>query len=224
MAFRYLWLAVAFTALSSTVARVFPGSTCNFTGIDVDGAIARLITKFPDHEFIGPEKFYPVFAGFEIRGINASGFHKLQQYGPAIPYCMNGSRMVQVDFIKTGDVVLTTPWRHCSGQEGTITLRSEVSRFTTQFHIAQSEREEDIKLFCRGPTIPLTTENIQINVDGAGPNANTVAGILAMVFPGITKELWNQQFFYPLSRAFIKPLIRCAIIHSCNIKPYFYEL
>lgn len=201
MAFRYLWFAVALTALSSAVARAFPGSTCDFTGIDVDAAIARLISKLPDHEFIGGEKFYPVFAGFEIRGFNASGFHKLQQYGPAIPYCVNGSRMVQADFINKGDVVLTTPWRHCSGQEGTIRLRSEISRFTTQFHIGQSEKDKDIMLFCRGPTIPLTTENIQINVDGAGPNANAVAGILGMVFPAITKELWNQQFFYPLNRA-----------------------
>ncbi|XP_037575928.1 uncharacterized protein LOC119458171 [Dermacentor silvarum] len=201
MAFRYLWFAVACTALTSAVAHIFSGSACDFTGIDVDGAITRLIAKFPDHDFIGREKFYPVVAGFEMRGFNASGFHKLKQYGPAIPYCINGTRMVQVDFINTGVVVLTMPWRHCSGQEGTFSLRSELSRFTTQFHIRQSERDKGIKLFYQGPTIPLTTQNIQINVDGAGRSANAVAGILAMVFPAITKELWDQQFLYSLSRA-----------------------
>ncbi|KAH7941660.1 hypothetical protein HPB49_015862 [Dermacentor silvarum] len=201
MAFHYLWFAVSSTALSSAVARIFSGSACDFTGMDVDGTIARLIAKFPDHEFIGRENFYPVFAGFEIRGFNASGFHKLQQYGPAIPYCVNGRALVQVDFINTGDVVLTMPWRHCSGQEGAFSLRSELSRFTTQFHIGQSDIDKDIKLFYQGPTIPVAIQNIQINVDGAGTSANGVAGILGTVFPAITKELWNDQFFYTLSRA-----------------------
>ncbi|XP_075553949.1 uncharacterized protein LOC142586964 [Dermacentor variabilis] len=207
MTFRYLCLAVACTALSSSVANTFPGSACDFTGMDVEGAIARLIAKLPDVVVIGPEEYYPVFAGLEIRAFNASGFRKLQQYGPAIPYCVNDTRKVQVEFINTGGVILATPWRHCSGLEGTFSLRSTLSRFTMQFHIGLSERDNDIKLSYRGSAVPLTTENIEINVDGAGPSARTVARILAMVFPGVTRELWNEQFFYPLSQAFDEAFI-----------------
>ncbi|XP_054928069.1 uncharacterized protein [Dermacentor andersoni] len=94
MAFRYLWLAIACTALSPSVASMLPESACDFTGMDVEGAIARLIAKLPDDVVIGPEEYYPVFAGLEIRAFNASGFRKLQQYGPAIPYCVNGTRKV----------------------------------------------------------------------------------------------------------------------------------
>ncbi|KAH6919796.1 hypothetical protein HPB50_029217 [Hyalomma asiaticum] len=108
---------------------------CDFTGIDVEGAITELIAKFPESDLIGPEKYYPVFAGLEISGFNASGFHKLRKFGPAIPYCSNGTRMVQVDFIDIGDVVISTPWRHCSGHQGTLRVSSELSRFTVQLRV-----------------------------------------------------------------------------------------
>ncbi|XP_050037356.2 uncharacterized protein [Dermacentor andersoni] len=206
MALRYLCLAVACTALPFAVASIFPGSACDFTGIDVEGAVARLIAKLPDDVVTGSEEFYPVIAGFEVRAFDATGFRKLQQFGPAMPHCVNGTRRVQVEFINTGDVVLVAPWRHCSGLQGTFRLRSALSSFKTHFHIGLGERDNDIKLSYHGPTLPLTTDNVQVNVGGAWPNANTVAGILAIVFPAVVRELWNAQFFFRLSQAFDEAL------------------
>lgn len=204
--FCHLFFALTWMALSSAYASSSPDSACDLSGIDVDGAITKLIAKFPEYQIVGPEKYYPVFAGFEISGFNVSGFHKLQQYGPAIPYCLNGTRRVQVDLLNAGDVVIATPWRHCSGHQGTLSLRSRLSRFTVQFHVGLSEEDKQTKLAYQGPTIPVITVSVQINVDGAGHPVNTAAGILSMIFPEVTMEMWNEQFYYSLSQALHRAL------------------
>ncbi|KAL3200575.1 hypothetical protein MRX96_043271 [Rhipicephalus microplus] len=104
MNFHYLFFALTCTAVSSATASVSSGSSCGFSRVNVEDPIDTLFTKFPEYEIIGPEKYYPVFAGFEVSGFNVSGFHKLHQYGPVMPYCRNGTRLVQVDFINTGVV------------------------------------------------------------------------------------------------------------------------
>lgn len=206
MDFCHLFFALTWMALSSAYASSSPDSACDLSGIDVDGAITKLIAKFPEYQIVGPEKYYPVFAGFEISGFNVSGFHKLQQYGPAIPYCLNSTRRVQVDLLNAGDVVIATPWRHCSGHQGTLSLRSRLSRFTVQFHVGLSEEDKQTKLAYQGPTIPVITVSVQINVDGAGHPVNTAAGILSMIFPEVTMEMWNEQFYYSLSQALHRAL------------------
>lgn len=206
MNFHYLFLALTFTAVSSAMAVVSSGSSCDFSSVSVEDAIDKLIAQFPEYEIIGPEKYYPVFAGFEISGSNVSGFHKLHQYGPVMPYCRNGTRLVQVDFINFGDVLIATPWKHCSGHQGTFSLRSMLSRFTVQFHVGLSDEDGETKLSYNGFTIPVTTENIQAEVDGAGRNVNVVAGVLAMMFPEVTKEMWNQKFYFPLSEVIYRVL------------------
>nr|XP_037274801.1 uncharacterized protein LOC119167435 isoform X1 [Rhipicephalus microplus] len=206
MNFHYLFFALICTALSSAMASVSSGSSCDFSSVNAEDAIDKLIDKFPEYEIIGPEKYYPVFAGFEISGFNVSGFHKLHQYGPVMHYCRNGTRLVQVDFINTGVVLITTPWKHCSGYQGTFSLRSRLSRFTVQFHVGLSNEDGETKLSYHGSIIPVITENIQAEVDGAGRNVNVVAGVLAMMFPEVTKKMWNQQFYYPLSRVLYRVL------------------
>ncbi|KAL1418038.1 hypothetical protein MTO96_026317 [Rhipicephalus appendiculatus] len=193
-------------ALSSASAHASPDSTCDFSGFDVDGAIRNLIAKFPEYEIIGPEEYHPLFAGFEISGHTVSGFHKLHQYGPAILYCVNGTRRAQVDFLNTGDVVIETAWKHCSGRQGTLSLRSKLSRFTVQFQTELNEQDNETELHYRGPPIPVTTENVQLEVDGLGENVIIASRILAMVFPAVTMQVWNEQFSYPMSVAFFRAL------------------
>lgn len=189
------------TCLSYAAAQISPASDCDFTGIDVESAITELIAKFPESDLIGPEKYYPVFAGLEISGFNASGFHKLRKFGPAIPYCSNGTRMVQVDFIDIGDVVISTPWRHCSGHQGTLRVSSELSRFTVQLRVGLGEDNEHVKLSYEGPIIPVMSKNVRMSLDGAGENVDKVLTALTSAFPAVSSELWDQQFYYPLLRA-----------------------
>lgn len=205
MAFFPIPFALTCTCISYAAAHISPASECDFTGIDVESAITELIAKFPEFDFIGPEKYYPVFAGLEISGFNASGFHKLQKFGPVIPYCSNGTRMLQVDFINTGDVVITTPWRHCSGHQGTLLVRSELSRSTVQLRVGLGE-DKDVKLSYEGPIVPVISENIRISLDGAGPNVDKILTALATAFPAVSSVIWGQQFYYSLIRALYRAL------------------
>lgn len=202
MAFFPILFALTCTCISYAAAHSSPAaSECDFTGIDVESAITELIAKFPESDFIGPEKYYPVFAGLEISGFNASGFHKLQKFGPVIPYCSNGTRMLQVDFINTGDVVIRTPWRHCSGHQGTLGVSSELSRFTVQLRVGLGEDNKDVKLSYEGPIVPVISENVRISLDGAGPNVDKMLTALATAFPAVSSVIWDQQFYYSLIRA-----------------------
>uniref|UniRef100_A0A224YCT4 Metastriate one of each protein family n=1 Tax=Rhipicephalus zambeziensis TaxID=60191 RepID=A0A224YCT4_9ACAR len=202
MDFHYVFFILTCTAFSSASASISSESSCDFSGVDFEGAIAKLIAKLPEYEIVGPEQYYPVFAGLEIKGFNVSGFQKLLQYGPAIPYCLNGTRRVQVDFIDAGDVLIAIPLRHCSGYQGTLSLHSRLSRFTVQFHVGHSDEDGTTTLSYPGPIVPVMTgNNIQVDVDGAGRNVNAVAGALAMVFPAETMGIWNHVFDYALSRA-----------------------
>lgn len=201
MAFSLILFALTCTCISYAAAHISPASECDFTGIDVESAITQLIAKFPESDLIGPEKYYPVFAGLEISGFNTSGFHKLRKFGPAIPYCSNGTRMVQVDFINTGDVVMRTPWRHCSGHQGTLRVSSELSRFTVQLSVGLGEDNKDVKLSFEGPIIPVISKNVRISMDGAGGNVDKVLTALAIAFPAVSSEVWDQQFYYSLIRA-----------------------
>lgn len=182
------------------------GSSCDFSNMDLDRALMRVLTRLPTYVEHGFEGYRTVLPGFEVGRLNTSGWNLLRQYGPAIPYCLNGSHMLQVDLVNKDDIVLSEPWRTCSGKEGSFNLRAEVSRFTVQFHVVTTGVGQAVKLSYVGATLPVSTMNIYLTVEGAGNGVKSAALVLSKVLEGIGQKMWNRHFFVPFRTALIKAL------------------
>ncbi|KAL1418058.1 hypothetical protein MTO96_026335 [Rhipicephalus appendiculatus] len=169
--------------------------SCDFTGLDLDTSISRFLAKIPVNEDrLGPSD-KGTFAGIEFLGINVTGMNKLSRYGPVIPYCINGTRMVQVELVNKGDVTISFPWKSCAGLRGTIDFKAYITRFTTQLRVKEHGLG-DVRFSHEGPLYPVSTENINLRVRGAGTFAMLASDYLSLIFPAALRALWNDQFFY----------------------------
>uniref|UniRef100_A0A131Z224 Metastriate one of each protein family n=1 Tax=Rhipicephalus appendiculatus TaxID=34631 RepID=A0A131Z224_RHIAP len=168
---------------------------CDFTGMDLDSAISRMLAKIPAYEEKVGDTYRHTLAGIAFIGINMTGMNKLIQYGPAIRYCVNGTRMVQVDLVNDGDVKISVPWKSCEGSTGTIYLTADFSRFTTQLRVKENGFGE-VSFSNEGPVYPVSTEEIKLRITGAGMHVMMAANYLSLIFPGFLREMWNDQFFY----------------------------
>ncbi|XP_077521709.1 uncharacterized protein LOC144132870 [Amblyomma americanum] len=199
-------ISVCFVGMASA----FPYTTdnsCDFTHIDLDGAVDKLLAKLPEHHLVGSQSFSPLFAGLEIGGLNISGLDGVHGYGPLLPYCVNGTRMLQLDLITSSNTALSTRWRHCSGSEGSIRLRSRITRLTTQFSVTLDESSRDVVLSYEGPAVPVATEGLILVVEGAGDIARQAIGGLSLAFNGAFQQLWrilfNEHFVVVLRNALV---------------------
>ncbi|XP_077524078.1 uncharacterized protein LOC144135212 [Amblyomma americanum] len=190
-----LFALVAWMTVSAAGFQYQPENPCDFSGVDLDGPINRMIQELPESE-LRPSPSTPVrFLGVEFQPLNISGLNKLRRYGAIIPFCVNGTRMIQVDFAQPGAVAMTVPWEICDGRKGHIQLRPTVSRFTTLFRVEATELGQVIKLVHEGPTIPVTIEQLMLRVRGGGFMLNVLAEYLSFAFPAVMREIWNQEFF-----------------------------
>ncbi|KAL1418060.1 hypothetical protein MTO96_026336 [Rhipicephalus appendiculatus] len=168
---------------------------CDFTGIDVDAALSRMLAKIPAYSERVSQAYKTTLAGIEFLGVNMTGMNKLIQYGPAIRYCVNGTRMVQVDLVNDGDVKISVPWKSCEGSTGTIDLSADFSRFTTQLRVKENGLGK-VSFSNKGPMYPVSSEEIKLRITGAGMHVMMAANYLSLIFPGFLREMWNDQFFY----------------------------
>uniref|UniRef100_A0A023FR14 Putative secreted protein n=1 Tax=Amblyomma cajennense TaxID=34607 RepID=A0A023FR14_AMBCJ len=187
-------VAVSFVGMASAFLST-TDSSCDFTHIDLDGAVDKLLAKFPEYHFFGPQSFAPLFAGLEIGGRHVRGLNGMRRYGPLLPYCVNGTRMLQLDLITSSDTELSTPWRHCSGSEGSIKLRQLFTRLTTQFRVNLDESRRNVVLSHEGPTLPVTTEGLVLVLEGAGDIAKQAIGGLSLAFGGALQLQWASNFY-----------------------------
>lgn len=171
------------------------GPSCDFRGIDVDTAVSRFLAKMPKDAKIGRKPFHTIFPGFEVGGLQIQGLQLLRQFGPAIPYCVNGSRQLQVDLINKGRIFLSVPWRTCSGNEGSIMLSAGVSRFTVQLGLVRSNSARGEVNPHLVDYAPAATEELFVGVLGAGPAAEPVTVALSKIFDGVLREAWNNVFY-----------------------------
>uniref|UniRef100_L7M9V9 Putative metastriate one of each protein family n=1 Tax=Rhipicephalus pulchellus TaxID=72859 RepID=L7M9V9_RHIPC len=187
------WLVVSVSGFSYETGSLH-SINCDFTGIDVDAAISRMLARIPAYEEKMSDTYKHTVAGIAFLGINMTGMNKLIRYGPAIPYCINGTRMVQIDLVNDGDVTISVPWKAC-GSTGTLDLRADFSRFTTQLRVKGNGLGE-VSFSNEGPLYPVSTEEIKLRVTGAGMYMTIAAEYLSLVMPAFLRELWNDQFFY----------------------------
>ncbi|KAL1418053.1 hypothetical protein MTO96_026330 [Rhipicephalus appendiculatus] len=181
MALAKMFAAVAFLASACRAMVYRTDSACDFTDVAIDGEIfSRLIARLPESIESGPQGYHTLLPGLEVGGLTAKGLNKLRPCGPVIPYCTNGTRMVQVDFYEDGDTHFLSPWKVCTGDEGRIMIRAMFTRSTFQFRIVESTAA-GVKLeFDR--LLPVTTQGVQIFVQGA--------------------EVWKKEFFRSVHKAF----------------------
>ncbi|KAL1418016.1 hypothetical protein MTO96_026297 [Rhipicephalus appendiculatus] len=139
--------------------------------------------------------FRRVFNGLETGTLNVTGLDKIQRYGPIQPYCVNGTRLISVDLIDRDDVKLALPWRACSGQEGTLNLRADLSRFTLVFRVEAAGFNQDTILAYEGPIVPVIIVEPYVYIDGAGSGARAATMVLSRILPALTQHLWNDYFF-----------------------------
>ncbi|KAK8780683.1 hypothetical protein V5799_017978 [Amblyomma americanum] len=187
-------LAVAAGAFSTR------GGKCDTPDIDLDGEVDKLLEKLPKAHPLGIRQgFSSVFAGLEIGDVTVTGMNKIERSGPVVPYCKNGSSIVQADLINPAAVQFTMPWKTCGGQKGNIHLSADLSRFTLDLSVANEESSG--KYLSMGDDfspVPVMTYNVNFVVEGLGRPGNIASGVLSKLFPSVFLEVWMQAFFWSL--------------------------
>lgn len=178
-------------AVSATLNR--KGTACDSTPLDVEQTLSRILSKMPEEAKIGPQNTKTIFPGLELGGSKITGLHLLRQFSPAAHYCLNGSRFLQLDLINEGVVSIEAPWESCSGRKGSITLFTELSRFTVKLRVVNSN--EGGYLQQEDPMVPAATEGMHVVIQGAGGSVEFAAEVLSKVFHGLIREAWNKIFF-----------------------------
>lgn len=170
-------------------------ASCDFRSVDVEDTVSQFLAIMPKEVKIGKKAFHTIFPCFEVGGLEILGLQLLRKFGPAIPYCVNGSRLLQVDLINNGRVFLSVPWRTCSGHEGTIMLSAGVSRFTVQLGFVQSDSERGEVIPRLLDYAPVATDALFVGVLGAGTAAKPVTVVLSKMFDGVLREVWHNVFY-----------------------------
>lgn len=196
-----LFAVIGFLSTTSTATLYGADTTCDFTGLRLVNELSRMLGRLPENHAFGPQRLRPFWPGLELGGLSAEGLNKLRLYGPLFPYCINGTRMLQVDFLNDGDTTLSLPWKTCSGHEGRFKLRTMLSRFTAQFRVVESAGNE-VKLEPMGRIVPVTTDGIRVVIEGAGSEVRTAFEVLSAMFPGVVNEVWYWKFSLVFDRTF----------------------
>ncbi|KAK8767507.1 hypothetical protein V5799_005712 [Amblyomma americanum] len=171
-------------------------TSCDFSGVDVESAISQMLAKFPKEHMTVPILPRPNLPGMKLFDLAMSGIRHLRRYGAVIPFCVNRTRMIQVDLVNEGDIYFSIPWKICTGKRGSFRLRPMLTRFTTVFRLEATEFGEEIRLAYEGPTLPVNTEELRFSVEGLGFTVRLFSEYLSLAFPAVFRSLWNIQFAY----------------------------
>ncbi|KAH7985528.1 hypothetical protein MRX96_013447 [Rhipicephalus microplus] len=167
---------------------------CDFSQLDLDGAVDKVIGLLPRYRMPDEKGFRTAFKGFETGTLNITGLETIQRYGPIQSYCVNGTRLISVDLIEQGDAMLTLPWRACSGQEGTINLRTKLSRFTLILRVEAARPSQEVRLAYEGPIIPVFILDPKIYIEGAGTGVRVATMSISKIFPALSQRMWFDYF------------------------------
>ncbi|XP_075553954.1 uncharacterized protein LOC142586971 [Dermacentor variabilis] len=195
----------AYLATCGTATRHGADTTCDFSALSLDDEVSRGLARLPEIQGSDRQQLEPYVAGLQVGEFTMKGLNKLRRYGPLFPYCINGSRMLQVDFVNDGDIALSLPWKVCSGHAGNFSLRATFSRFTAQFRILESSGV-GVKLELLGRIVPVATEGLRGIVDGAGSEVRFASQVLSAAFPSVVNEFWYWEFSVGFDRALRKPI------------------
>uniref|UniRef100_A0A224YA35 Metastriate one of each protein family n=1 Tax=Rhipicephalus zambeziensis TaxID=60191 RepID=A0A224YA35_9ACAR len=184
----------ALLLVASYGATIAHNAGCDFSGIDLEGAVDKVLDHLHHYRYPDQRGFQFAYSGLETGDVNVIGFDQIRRFGPIHPYCVNGSRLISVDFVAPDDVILSLPWKACSGQEGTVNLRAGFSRFTVVFGVQAGGLNQDATLTFEGFS-PVITSEPRVYIDGAGPELRQATIILSKMLPSLSQYYWNIYFF-----------------------------
>ncbi|KAH6927119.1 hypothetical protein HPB50_027078 [Hyalomma asiaticum] len=168
---------------------------CDFNGMDLDSVVEKVLGLLPPYHAPDDREFRTAFSGLKTGTLNVTGLDNIHRYGPIQPYCVNGNRLISLDVIAPSSVVMSLPWRACSGQEGTLNMRTGLSRFTLVFRVEAAASNEAPILAYEGPIIPVYILEPHMYIDGAGRGVSAASMIVSKLVPAFTEEVWNDYFF-----------------------------
>ncbi|XP_037575922.1 uncharacterized protein LOC119458164 isoform X4 [Dermacentor silvarum] len=183
--------------LMASYAVAIPYDTgCDFIGVDLDGALDKVLGNLPPYHTPDPRGYRKAFPGLETGPLSVAGLDKVRRFGAIHPYCVNGTLLMSVDVVANkGDASLSLPWRACSGQEGTLMVRAGLSRFTLVFRVVTGGSNNNVSLAYEGPLIPVTTIDPHIDIFGVGREISIATTTLSKLLPAMTEGVWNDYFF-----------------------------
>nr|XP_054928703.1 uncharacterized protein LOC129385722 [Dermacentor andersoni] len=175
---------------------------CVFTDLDLHGALTSLITQLSKREeYESMTSIGPSSDIFDVECCSLRGLRWLRQYGPLLPYCVNGTRKFQVDLVHDGPIEMIMTWWWHSDSRGTLTLGTLLSRFTLQFLVLEQPLGKTIALRLENPPVPVATEMTYVSVEGAGETVQAVVAFWNKLLPSVTQRVWNEYFFGQLRNA-----------------------
>lgn len=175
--------------------------SCDFSGLDLDRMVNDIVSQLPAEDS-GPKRpFDEALPGLFVGSLVHTGFDKLRPYGPLLPYCRNGSRLVQVDLATTEDLLkVSVPWKTCAGQKGTAETTTG-ARVTVTFEVARLTGKEGSTgatlVHHSGPT-PVAVESVSVYLRGAGDILGGAVTVVGKLFPQMPKEFWLDVLTYRL--------------------------
>ncbi|KAL1486847.1 hypothetical protein MTO96_046795 [Rhipicephalus appendiculatus] len=98
------------------------------------------------------------------------------------------------------------PWRACSGHEGHLRLWAQLGRFSVILRVHRRGFAEEYALRYEGPTLPVKTYNVYLDVEGAGQVTRDVSRLLSRLFPSYPNYQWKTVFFPTFTKAFFTAL------------------
>nr|XP_050038092.2 uncharacterized protein LOC126534935 [Dermacentor andersoni] len=191
-------LVVVFS-MGIIVASATNKTDCVFTDLDLDDALTSLISELSIHED-QMKRIGSYLDILDVQCCSTSGLQRLRQYGPLLPYCVNGTRKFQVDLVPDGPIEMKMNWRWYNGFEGTLTLGAQLSRLTLQFVVSEQPLGK-IALRLENPLVPVATEMTYAEVEGVGETARAVTAIWSKLLPSLTQRVWNEYFLANLRKA-----------------------
>ncbi|XP_075553948.1 uncharacterized protein LOC142586962 [Dermacentor variabilis] len=175
---------------------------CVFTDLDLDGALRTVITQLSKQEEYESMKNIGSYSDIlEVECCSLRGLQRLRQYGPLLPYCVNGTRKFQVDLVHDGPIEMIMNWWWHGESGGTLTLGTLLSRFTLQFAVFEQPPGKTIALRLENPPVPVATEVTYVSVEGAGEAIRAVVAFWNKLLPSVTQRVWNKYFFGQLRNA-----------------------
>lgn len=171
----------------------FSEASCDFSGLDLDEMVNDVVSQLPA-EHSGPRRPpEEVIPGLFLGSVVYAGLDQLRPYGPLLPYCRNGSRLVQVDLAATeGQLKVLLPWKTCAGQKGTIETTTG-ARGTVTFKVVRLSDMEGSSpaslVHHSGPT-PVIVDPVSVYLRGAGDILGTAFTVVGKLFPQLPKEFW----------------------------------
>lgn len=176
------------------------GEDCDFTDLDLDDALTTVITELSQYRG-NRDTIESYLRLVKINCCNVSGVESLRQYGPLLPYCVNGTRKLQVDLVNDRLLEVAMKWLTYTGTQGTLVVGARLARLTVQLQVVQEPSGSRFVLKLEEPIVLVESENTYADVYDAGEIAGAATALWSRLLPSVTQNVWKYYFLDHLRSA-----------------------